>query len=222
MLFRKSFFVVSLVFTANSWASPAIFHNDINSNSNSLLSEHPDMMNDSLLTAQDVNENEQVCQEESPFFIPHHETNKENAAVVCSQYGGDLAPISNQNFVDATALLFNCRGPMSHAWIRSWDATDYSSNCLTLYTGSSIPGGGIDINCIGDDRIVPICVQKRDKQPSSLPPTTTSTKLSLASSGFSIATSTSTLSMSRPPFTVLEPIPNDTISFTSSPSSALL
>lgn len=105
---------------------------------------------------------------------------------------------------------------------RTWDDTDYGSNCLSLYTGASIPGGGIDINCVGNDLIVPICIQRRGfvggvgnpLPPAIVPAPSTSSKYTIATgNGVEIGTSTSTTSTTSPPFTVVEPIPDDTISF---------
>lgn len=112
MLFNKALLLVSLVFVAESLATPAL-----NSNENDLEAEQLEEMED-YSAQQDVNEQAAVCQGDSPFFIPHNETSKANAAALCNLYNGDLAPISNQNFVDVTSLLFNCRGPMAHAWIK--------------------------------------------------------------------------------------------------------
>lgn len=39
---------------------------------------------------------------------------------------------------------------------RSWDGTDYGSDCLTLFTGHTVPGGGIDTDCIATAQ-VPVC-----------------------------------------------------------------
>lgn len=41
---------------------------------------------------------------------------------------------------------------------RTWDDTNYSINYLTLYTGASIPKCGINVNCLGDNRIASICI----------------------------------------------------------------
>ncbi|GAN08166.1 hypothetical protein MAM1_0192d07673 [Mucor ambiguus] len=215
MLLNKSLLLVSLVFLAKSLATPAL--------ENDLEAEQSDGMEE-YSAEQDVNE-PVVCQGNSPFFIPPNQTSKANAAALCNSYNGDLAPVSNQNFVDVTSLLFSCKGPMAHAWIKTWDDTDYGSNCLTLYTGASIPGGGIDINCVGEDLVAPICIQRRDfmggvgnqnKQlpPAVMPAPSTSSKYTVATgNGVLIGTSTSTSSTASQPFTIVEPIPDDTISF---------
>lgn len=117
MLFNKTLLLVSLVFVAESLATPALFNGQAhNNNENDSEAEQLEEMQD-YSAQQDVNE-QAVCQGNSPFFIPHNETSKANAAALCNQYNGDLAPISNQNFVDVTSLLFDCRGPMAHAWIK--------------------------------------------------------------------------------------------------------
>ncbi|KAL9543053.1 hypothetical protein MBANPS3_008296 [Mucor bainieri] len=223
MLLNKSLLFVSLVFVAGSLATPALFNDQ--AVDDTADNEQLDEMEE-YNAQQDVNE-PAVCQGNSPFFIPHNETSKAYATTLCNLYDGDLAPISNQNFVDVTSLLFSCKGPMAHAWIKTWDDTDYGSNCLSLYTGASIPGGGIDINCVGEDLISPICIQRRGflggvgNQNKQLPPivvpapSASSSEYTIATGdGVQIGTSTLTTSTTSPSFTLVEPIPDDTIFFT--------
>lgn len=117
MLLNKSpLLLVSLaVFVAKSIAAPPALFND-QAVENGVEAEQSEEMEE-YSAQQDVS-GPDVCQGSSPFFIPHNEVTKANAAALCNMYDGDLAPISNQNFVDVTTLLFNCKGPMAHAWIK--------------------------------------------------------------------------------------------------------
>ena len=85
------------------------------------------------------------------------------AQEACRTFGMYLAEIDIANWVDATSVAFQCNGPFTSSWIRSWNGDLYLSNesaggsgtvpignntakaCLTLDTGNSLPGGAVTV-----------------------------------------------------------------------------
>lgn len=72
--------------------------------------------------------------------VPFHE-----AEGVCRSLGKQLADLNIYNFLDATTLAFQCAGPFSMVWMKSYWKNTYNNSCLALHTGSAAPGGSINI-----------------------------------------------------------------------------
>lgn len=68
----------------------------------------------------------------------------DSAGDVCRKFGGHLARIDNENFLEATIVAFQCSGPFSETWIRSWNTDSYQRSCLVLSTGVAPRGGAIN------------------------------------------------------------------------------
>jgi hypothetical protein len=68
---------------------------------------------------------------------------------VCQKYGGVLAELDNQTFLKATDVAFDCNGPYTESWIRSYNGDSHQDACLVLSTGSGASGGAVNLpaNC---------------------------------------------------------------------------
>lgn len=109
----------------------------------------------------------------SPCRQPQHEVcDKEFTVVtskvpfceaegVCRALGLKLANLTNDNFLAATKDAFRCSGDFSETWIKSWYDNTYNNSCLVLSTGSTAPGGAINVpnNC---NICLPVLCQRCD------------------------------------------------------------
>ncbi|KAI8889906.1 hypothetical protein K501DRAFT_266290 [Backusella circina FSU 941] len=94
------------------------------------------------------------------YFVSPIPVSSGESRSICKKYGGRLASINIENFEFATSLLFDCSGSQQRAWIGEWNGSDYNLNCLALYTGTGVPGGGVDTSCLSK-KLPSICADPR-------------------------------------------------------------
>lgn len=112
-----------------------------------------------------VNTSENECRTKGGWFVSEDDVSSEEALDVCAESGGELAAVTSTNFNNIISLLIRCKGPGTRGWIKSWQGTDYGSDCLTIFAGQAVPGGGVDTNCLGDS-IPAICTVKKESKKS--------------------------------------------------------
>jgi hypothetical protein len=89
-----------------------------------------------------------LLRDKVPFF---------KAECACREKGGVLAALDGFNFVNATNVQFNCIGPNSYSWIKSWNTDNYGHSCLALFTGSTPGGGAVAVPISCNNRVSVLC-----------------------------------------------------------------
>lgn len=112
----------------------------------------------------------EVCPFQSgDFFILRDKVPFFKADCACREKGGVLAKLDSFNFANATEVQFNCNGPNSYSWIKSWNTDNYDHSCLALFTGSTPGGGAVSVPISCNNHVSVLCqrVHKHCEKPDN-------------------------------------------------------
>ncbi|KAJ3048032.1 hypothetical protein HK097_010940 [Rhizophlyctis rosea] len=62
------------------------------------------------------------------------------AAPQCTSEGGTLTGLDNKNFADVSSVVFQCSGPSTAGWVKSYHGNDYAGAPMALTVGPKAGG----------------------------------------------------------------------------------